>query len=149
MIAHARFGVLRLAQFLPHAEIAELENWEFMDHLWLGEAVGFSEWLRLECEPEVLRSLALDFSEFPEQASAEVLQTIKLPVQRGMTIAQLQKLLGKPAKVLRFAEDRVTYEFVMRGPPRYDVSCTVLNDGGLTYLVVMAPLPKASQRRRR
>jgi hypothetical protein len=32
-------GALRLVQFLPDAESAELENWEFMDHLWVGEAL--------------------------------------------------------------------------------------------------------------
>jgi hypothetical protein len=38
MISHGGFGALRLAQFLPDAEIAELEKWEFMNHVWLGEA---------------------------------------------------------------------------------------------------------------
>jgi hypothetical protein len=78
MISHARFGALRLAQFLPDAEIAELENWEFMYHVWLGEAVGFSEWLRLENDPGVLRSLAIDFTDFPEHAAAEVLRTNRI-----------------------------------------------------------------------
>ena len=38
-----------------------------MDQMWVGEAVGFSEWLRLRDKPETLRSLAIDFAEFPEQ----------------------------------------------------------------------------------
>jgi hypothetical protein len=140
MISHARFGTLRLAQFLEDSEIAELENWEFMDHLWVGEAVGFSEWLRLENEPDVLRSLTIDFTGFPEHAAAKVLRMIDLPVRGGMGFAELRELLGEPVKELRFVKDRVTYEFVLPGPPRYDVSCTVLNDSGLTYLVVMTPL---------
>src|ERR1700687_825303 len=142
MISHARFGKLRLAQFLPDAEIAEFENWEFMDHLWVGEAVGFSEWLRLENKPETLRSLAIDFSEFPEAAAAEVLRTIGLGVRAAMKVNELRDLLGEPVKEHRFLKDRVSYEFVVPGPPKYDVSCTVLNRGGLTYLVVMPPLPK-------
>ena len=140
MISHARFGKLRIAQFRPDAEIAELDNWEFMDHIWVGEAVGFSEWLRLKKEPETLRSLAIDFSEFPEPA--EVLRTIGLSVRGGMKLNELRDLLGEPVKEQRFVKDRVSYEFVVPGPPKYDVSCTVLNKGGLTYLVVMAPLPK-------
>jgi hypothetical protein len=142
MISHARFGKLRLAQFRPDAEIAELDNWEFMDHLWLGEAVGFSEWLRLEKKPKTLRSLAIDFGEFPAAAAAEVLRTIDLPVHAGMKLGELCELLGEPVKEHRFVKDRVSYEFVFRGPPKYDVWCTVLNKGGLTYLVVMVPLPK-------
>lgn len=59
-----------------------------------------------------------------------------------MTLADLRTVLGEPARQFRFADDRLTYEFTLRGPPRYSVSCTVLNDGGLTYLVVTTPLPK-------
>ena len=140
MISHGSFAKLRLAHFRPDAEITELDNWEFMDHTWLGEAVGFSEWLRLEDEPEVLRSLAIDFSEFPELAAAEVLRTIDLPLQAGMKLDELCKLLGEPATEHRFVKDRVSYEFVFTEPPRYDLSCTVLNRGGLMYLVVMTPL---------
>jgi hypothetical protein len=142
MISHVRFGKLRLAQFLPDAEIAELDGWEFMDHIWVGEAMGFSEWLRLEDSPKTLRSLSIDFSEFPEEATAKVLGTIGLPLRRGMKLKELRELLGKSVETHRFVKDRVSYEFVLRAPPRYDVSCTVLNKGGLTYLVVMAPLPK-------
>jgi len=144
MITHDRFGALRLAQFLPDAKIAELENWEFMYHVWLGEAVGFSEWLRLENDPGVLRSLAIDFTDFPEQAAAEVLRRIELPVQRGMNLGELREILGEPVNELRLpkVKDRVTYEFVVSDAARYDVRCTVRNEGGLTYVVVMAPLPK-------
>ncbi len=140
MISHARFGKLRLAQFRPDAEIAELAGWEFLDRLWVGEAIGFSEWLRLEDNPETLRSLAIDYSEFPEYAAAEVLRTIDLPVRAGMNLSGLRELWGEPIREHRFVKDRVTYEFVVPGPPRYDLSCTVLKNGGLTYLVVTAPL---------
>lgn len=142
MISHDRFCKLRLAQFRPDAEIAELDNWEFMDHMWVGEAVGFSEWLRLEDKPDKLGSLAIDFSEFPEQAAAEVLGAIELAVRGGMKLDDLRNLLGKPVKEHCFVKDRVSYEFVVPGPPKYYVSCTVLNEGGLSYLVVMAPLSK-------
>jgi hypothetical protein len=144
MIPHARFSKLRLAQFRPDAEISELANWEYMDALWVGEAVGFSEWLRLESDPEVLRSLAVDFAEFPEEAAFAVLHAIDLPVRRGMTAAKLRVVLGEPVEEYRFVADRITYEFAVAGPPQYNVSCTVLNDGGLSYLVVMRPLPQQS-----
>lgn len=137
MISHSRFGKLRLAQFRPDADIAELAGWEFMDALWVGESVGFSEWLRLESDPAVLRSLALDFAEFPADTADAVLRAIDLTVRAGMSAPELRAVLGKPAEELRFVADRVTYEFVVAGPPRYSVSCTVLNDGGLSYLVVM------------
>lgn len=59
-----------------------------------------------------------------------------------MKLNELRELLGEPLKEHRFVNDRVTYEFVFQGPPRYDVSCTFLSKGGLTYLAVMASLPK-------
>lgn len=142
MITHARFATLRLAQFRPDAEIAQLDHWEFMNQIWVGEAVGFSEWLRLDNEPEILRSLAIDFGEFPEQAALKVLRTIDLPVRAAQTLEEIRDLLGAPLTEHFFAHDRASYDFVMTGPPRYDVSCTLLNEGGLTYLVVMVPLPK-------
>lgn len=140
MIPHGQFGKLRLGQFRPDTEIVELADWEFMDAVWVGEAVGFSEWLRLKVEPDVLRSLAIDFNEFPVAAAEEVLQTIELPIRVGMRLEELREVLGEPVERLRFVKDRITYEFRVAGPPRYDVSCTVLNKGGLSYLVVMRPL---------
>ena len=142
MISYARFGKLRLAQFRPDTEITELADWEFMDALWVGEAVGFSEWLRLESEPEVLRSLSIDFREFPAAAASDVLRAIELPIRAGMRLEELRAALGEPIEEQRFAKDRASYEFVLAKSPRYNVSCTVLNEGGLTYLVVMRPLPR-------
>jgi hypothetical protein len=140
MISHTHFGALRLAQFLPDAQIEELRDWEFMEHLWVGEAIGFSEWLRLEDAPDVLHSLAIDFDEFPNSAAEEVLRTLDLPIHGGMTFEQLRNILGEPYETERFVADRVTYEFFHQEPNPYEVSCTVLNEGGLVYLVVMAPL---------
>src|SRR3954451_650161 len=137
MISHARFGKLRLAQFRPSDEIVDLENWEYVDRRWVGEAIGFSQWLRLEDEPETLRSLAIDFNEVPAQAAAAVLRTVGLPLRTGMALNELREVLGTAVKEHRFVKDRVTCEFLLQGPPRYDVSCTVLDKGGLSYLVVM------------
>ncbi|MBX7104737.1 MAG: hypothetical protein K1X57_11695 [Gemmataceae bacterium] len=139
MISHARFGKLRLTRFRPDADIEGVSGWELMDQLWVGEKVGFSEWLRLESDPEALRSLAIDFAEFPAAEAGAVLQTLDLPVRAGMSALELRALLGELAEELRFLADRVTYEFAVAGPPRYNVSCTVLNDGGLSYLMVMRP----------
>ncbi len=64
-----------------------------------------------------------------------MLRTIDLPVHAGMKLNALRELLGKPVKEHRFVKDRVSYEFVVPGPPRYKESCTVLNKGGLTLYV--------------
>lgn len=147
MISYAQFGKLRLSDFLPLESISPLADWEFMEHLWMGEACGFSEWLRLESDPEVLRSLAIDFNSFPAKSAAKVLKAIDLPLSKGMTIDELRKTLGEPYEKLVFAKDRATSEF-RTTRPKYNLSCTVLNDGGLVYLVVMAPFGSQSARKR-
>jgi hypothetical protein len=140
MISHADFGKLRLAHLLPRANIVELADWEFMGKTWLGEAVGFSEWLRLEKDPNVLRSLAIDFTDFGEAAAIQVLDTIGVPIRRGMILDEIRQLLGMEVNEYRFVKDRVSYEFLVDGPPAYTFLCTVLNQGGLTYLVVIVPV---------
>ena len=140
MISNRRFSRLRLRDFIGDLELAELRDWEFMDRLWLGEAHGFTQWLRLQGDPEVLRSLAIDLERFPEDSSRAVLDAIGLPLRRGMSRAQIVSLLGEPHNTLSFVADRETYEFRVAGDGTYDVSCTVLKQGGLTYLQVMTAL---------
>jgi len=139
MIPYDQFARLRLARFLPAADLAELDNWEFEEHLWVGEALGFSEWLRLEDDPDVLRSLAIDFAEFPAPAAESVLRAIQLPVRAGMSLRELDDLLGGRIAEHRFVDDRVSCDYFTPEPHCYRISCTVLNDGGLSYLVVMVP----------
>ncbi len=148
MTSHERFGQLRLAQFVPDAEIVELEDWEYDDRLWVGEAVGFSEWLRLVEHPKVLRSLAIDFAQFPGSAAADVFSAIALPVRPGMSLGKLRSILGEPVEDFRFVPDRVTYEFLTAGPEPYRVSCTVLNDGGLSHLVIIPQISETGHNRR-
>ena len=52
MLPYHEFGRLRLASFLPEADLAHVDSgWEFQGYLWHGEALGFSEWLRLDDDP--------------------------------------------------------------------------------------------------
>ena len=140
MISHVEFGRLRLSQFLPEADIAEIDGgWEFQNHLWVGEALGFSEWLRLERDPGVLRSLAIDFEDFPKTAASAVLREIGLPVRAGMSLGELDELLGSRVAERRFVPDALVYDYVTPPPARYRLSCNVHERAGLTYLVVMVP----------
>jgi hypothetical protein len=139
MISHADFGRLRLSQFLPEAGLAELEGWEFQNHIWVGEALGFSEWLRLEGDPAVLRSLSIDFAQFPKDAADSALRAIQLPVRAGMSLADLERLLGPRVSERRFVPTALSCDYFTPDPARYRVSCNVEKDGGLSYLVVMVP----------
>lgn len=138
MLSHDEFARLRLSQFADPSEVVQLENWEFLGREWIGEAIGFSEWLRPVDAPETLGSLALDLSTLPRQVTGACLADIGLPVARGMGLAQLTPILGEPCETHRHAEDRVSFEFRTGDIDAYAVSCTILAEGGLTYLVVTA-----------
>jgi hypothetical protein len=142
MIGHEGFARLRLAPFRPDVEVVALSGFEFLERRWVGEGIGFSEWLRLEDEPEELRSLAIDFAEFPPGAAAAVLAAIDLPLRPGMRLDDIRGVPGGAVEEQRLLhEDRVSHEFTVDSPARYNISCTVLHEGGLTYLVVTRPSP--------
>lgn len=147
MIGHEQFRRLRLRQFLSAKKISALADWEYEGRLWVGEANGFSEWLRLEKDVENLGSLAIDFETFPARAAKRVLETLDLRLHKGMTATEIAAVLGKPRKTERFVPDRQTYEFVTSGKQPFRVSCTVREKGGLTYLRVMIPLSKRSRQK--
>lgn len=141
MIPHAEFGQLRLKQFLPmNAEIHQLESWQFQGFTWVGEAAaGFNEWLRLEDDPNVLRAVSIDLDEFPPDAARRVFERLRLPVHSGMTLAELAQVLGPPVGTQQFVSDRLTHEFLTPGPHRYRLLCTVRNQGGLYFIVILVP----------
>ena len=146
LISYSRFGGLRLADFLsPEAEVVEFGDWEFMDDLWVGESVGgFTEFLRLAEDPDVVRSVALDFTTLPTESAAAILHAIGLPLAPGMSEPMVTALLGSPDFVEQFpaAPDRRTLYFPCGAREPYRVSCTVHQADGLIYAVVMAPTPR-------
>lgn len=144
MLTHKEFGRLRLSEFVPKRQIRTLTDWEFLERLWVGEATGFSEWLRPHERPTVLESLALDMAELPGEVVDRVLTRIGLPLRRGLTKRELVALLGDPYETHVFADDRKTFDFRYAESDPYLVSCTVLNNDGLTYLVVTADVGRES-----
>jgi len=144
LLTHDEFGRLRLADFAARRRIRALADWEFRGRLWIGEAIGFSEWLRPQDRQNVLESLALDMSDLPEKVVTQVLAKIGLPIRKSMTRTELVRIFGQPVETQVFTDDRKTFEFRYGEPNGYLVSCTVLNDGGLTYLVVIADIQQAT-----
>jgi hypothetical protein len=106
MIAHEEFGRLRLSEFVPKKQIHPVTHFEFLDRLWLGETVGFSEWLRPQDRQDVLESLSLDMSDLAADVVERVLARIRLPIRKGMTLDELVSLFGAPHETLVFADDR-------------------------------------------
>ena len=137
MLPLVDFQKLRLRDFVTDDdEVVDLANWEFLDRTWVGEAIRFSEWLRPEDDPERLVTLALELNHLRPDVVDAVLDRIGLDVRRGDTAPALSTKLGPPVDTQAFVPDRTTYIHVVGDRQQYEVSCTVLHDGGPTYVVV-------------
>jgi hypothetical protein len=139
MIAYTQFGRIRMSQFLPHQSVEAIDNWEFMDQVWVGEGYGFSEWLRLKSDADVLRSMAIDFSSFPLKSARSAMERIELPLEPGENLAKIEEILGRFKRREGFIQDRESFEFTYDDVNPYDISCTIHEERGLIYVVVMVP----------
>ena len=148
MIGAEAFGQLRLRHFLAREDITELSNWKFQGEYWVGEADGFTEFLRLESDPDVVRSIALDLAELPEPACQSIFGALGIQMTRGMSAQDVVGLLGRPSSEKQFpqAKDRVTQVFRLY-EPSYEVSCTVHESKGLVYAVISSLAPRPKRRR--
>lgn len=138
MISHEEFGKLRLAPFAEGHHVDLLDDWEYMGDTWVGEAIGFTEWLRRKSDPDVLGALSLDLVDLPSRTAAAVMKRVGLPLRRGMTLESIQAVLGAPRQTRVFVADRRTYEFKHGHPDSFSVGCTLLHEGGLVHLTIRA-----------
>jgi len=135
MIPHSEFHQLRLVDFVP--DVVLLTDWQFMGRTWVGQAVGFTEWLMPEDSPDTLGSIALDLVALSPSVSETVLARLGLSMRRGMTASEVGAVLGTCLSTKRFVEDRLSHDFEVGGGDRYSVNCTIHRDDGLIYVVVM------------
>lgn len=132
LIEVSRFERMRMRDYVDPSLIDPLENWEFLDQISIGEAIGFSEWLRRTDAPEVLWSLSLDLLTFP--AVRRVLDELGLnELGLGATRDEVRALFGTEKRESFRLEDRITLEFAVS---HYMVYCTTKYDGGLIYLTI-------------
>jgi len=131
MLEPEAFARMRLSDFLPPQDITTLSDWEYLERLWVGEANGFSEWLRPETEPDTLAALSLDLTNFPQPALELVLRRLELPLRPGMEPPEVEPILGPALSQQRFVSDRITYHYAINN--NYRAECTFLEQGGLTY----------------
>jgi hypothetical protein len=143
LIPPAEFARLRLADLLPPGQRPDLlTDFEYEEDLWVGESVGFTEWLRLEEDPDVLRSVALDLADLPAEVSARALDALRLSLAPGMTLQEVVARLGAPGGERQFLPHSRNYEFRCGPDGVYSVSCTVDEEQGLIYVTVMTPTPR-------
>lgn len=137
-VPYAEFRRLRLSDFVGLESVALVADWEYMDRVWVGEAVGFSEWLCLETNPSVLGSMAVDFDGLDSSVVQRILERLGLPLCAGMGADAIARLLGEPCAERVFGPDRSTFEYLVGADDRYTLSCTVKKDGGLVYCTLIS-----------
>jgi hypothetical protein len=133
--SHEAFGQLRLRDFLRRG-VRALDNWEYDDDLWVGEACGFTEVLRLTRDPTVVRAVSLDLNALSTRHQVALLETLGLPLRRGMDFQQVTQVLGDPRQTMDFIKDRTSHQFRLGKRWRYTVTCTLLHKGGLIYVTM-------------
>lgn len=139
MITHRELAPLRLKDFLPQTDrIEQVDGWEFLEEVWLGEVYGFTEWLRLREDPQVLRSVSLDLADLDQEVADRILATLQLPLEYGMEPEEVDQVLGVPAGQVQPVPSRITYEYLAGDRDKYYISATIDRLDGLVYLVVIA-----------
>ena len=114
----------------------ELQDWRYGERDWIGEAVGFTEWLRPASDPDSLGSLSLALTELPPRISQAVMHRMGLSLEAGMTLDDLGAILGAPVGGHQYDADRRSYEFVAGIRDRYRVGCTIQDGDGLVHVVI-------------
>lgn len=142
-IPYADFARIRLAHFLPGAEIQALRNWEYLGQFWVGEGYGFTNVMQLESKPNETAAILIALTYLPELVHQQVLAAVGLPLHRGMQSSEVTSVLGTTPTPHQYVNDRTTYEYQCGDPP-YTVSCTCLHDGGLIFVEVCTPLPPSA-----
>ena len=144
LIPLEKFGKLRLAHFVPvRSDVTEFDNWEYMEDRWVGEGLGaFTEFLCLEEDPDTVRAICLDLGDLPTAVGESILAAVRLPLRAGMGDAEVRTTLGTPRGVQSFVPEQHTYEFRCGPDGGYEVSCTMHERAGLTYVTVLGPTPR-------
>jgi hypothetical protein len=138
LLPHNELGRLRMGHFLGSPRDIGVDSWAYLDELWVGESLGFTEFLRPRAQPHVVRCVGIALTELPTHVGRQILAALKLPLHTGMTLSQLVHALGEPASAHSFIDDRITLEFAVGERWPYLVECTALDDGGLIYVVLRA-----------
>jgi hypothetical protein len=118
LIPYHEFKTLRLSHFYKPAfllgsPIKILRDWEFMGGSWVGEAVGFTEFLCLTNNAAELGSLAIDLIALPERTINAILDTLKLQLKPYISRLEVEYVLGKSHNTTTFVKDRKSFDFLV------------------------------------
>jgi hypothetical protein len=87
--------------------------------------------------PNEIGGLEIDFRDLSEKDALAILDAIRLPLRPGMTLQEVQPVLGKFQESVDYIEDRKGYEFDVGSLYPYEVGCIIRDSVGLIYVSVI------------
>lgn len=144
MISYSAFAKLRYLDFFPDSPrkyeesgvdcllgLGGLEGWQDTYFAWPQHKIGITAEISLDFRKE--------YNTCPTEIAMRVLGAIRLPIAPGMSIAEIENVLGKASKKYQCTDDLSHYTFRCSGEPKskYEVLCFVNNADGLTGMKVV------------
>jgi hypothetical protein len=140
------FTAARMAHYLPVADLETVadyswpDDWNLGDRRWVGEAYRDTcFFLRPSDDPETLRLVVLDTSDFPDELADRFLGTVGLPITLNLTWAEVRAALGKPIARPKSVSVRHPARAARFDLGALQLFVEVSDDWGIVYLVVLAP----------
>ena len=131
-----RFDISRFAQ--PGRGVVQQDGYEWRGGVWTSEAVGACTCVcRHESTPDVVGGLEVDFRDLPERDTLALFGVLHLPLRPGMSLQEVQAVLGEPRERVDFIEDRRGYGFDVGSRYPYEVGCIIRDSVGLIYVSVI------------
>ena len=106
--------------------------------IWTNESVGACTGVsQHQSMPGVVGGLEIDFRDLSEKDTLAFFNALHLPLRPGMTLHQVQAVLGEPKEPVDFIEDRRAYGFDVGSRHPYEVGCIIRDSAGLIYVSVI------------
>ena len=132
----ARFNIRPFAQ--SGRGVVQQADYEWMGGLWANESVGACTGVcRHESAPDEVGGLEIDFRDLPEKDTLAIFDALHLPLRPGMTLQEVQAVLGEPQERVDYIEDRRGYGFEVGSQYPYEVRCIIRDSVGLVYVSVI------------
>ena len=139
LISYDEFGRFDIRPFAQEGKgVIQQDGYQWRGGVWTNEAVGACTCVcRHESMPDVVGGLEIDFRDLPVKDTLAILDALHLPLRPGMTLQEVQAVLGEPKEQVDFVEDRRGYGFDVGSRHRYEVDCIIRDSVGLTYVSVI------------
>jgi hypothetical protein len=139
LISYEEFGKFDIRPFVQNGiGVVQRDDWEWRGGIWTNESVGACTGVsRHESMPEEVGGLEIDFRDLPEKDALAFFNALRLPLKPGMTLQEVQGVLGEPKERGDFIEDRKGYGFDVGARYPYEVGCIIRDSAGLVYVSVI------------